>query len=190
MVRKYITLFFLLLLANVVYCQIDGNDSLLSKCDVYNNLDPFRCFYPEEYPIFDKNYPQKTFEKLYEFFIENVKYPETAKADKLEGQVFVQFWIDSNGFTYEHKIIRSVRQDLDEEALRIAKLIKYDIPAKNRGKPVGLCSALLFIFTLNENDSSWNPLQSEKDKPVRKRKSNGRSGSSEVIDNKKRNNGL
>jgi len=113
--------------------------------------------HPEEYPIFDKNYPNNI-EKLYEFFVENLKYPESAKADRIEGQVQVLFWIDTNGSTSEHKIIQSVRQDLDDEVLRVAKLIKFDVPAKNGGIPVKFRYSLPFRFTLNE------------DKPTRKRK--------------------
>ncbi|MDR2972385.1 MAG: energy transducer TonB [Bacteroidales bacterium] len=185
MVRKFITVIALLLSINFSYTQIDDNDTLRHhKCD---NIRPFS--HPEkEFPIFD-NSTKYSWEKLYEFLQGNLTYPESAKADKVEGQVFVQFWIDTNGFTSEHKIIQSVRQDLDDEALRVAKLIKFDVPAKNYcDEPIGMCWQMPIRFTLNEGKPTRNTIK-ESNKNVRKKNSKG-GGSSEVIDNKKRNNGL
>jgi len=167
MVKKNLVLFILLLLANFSYCQIDDNDGQFSKCDLYNQS--FHCFYPEELPIYDNNFPKKTFEKLFEFLSENLTFPSTAKADKVEGQVFVEFWIDTNGFTSEHKIIQSVRQDLDDEALRVIRLIKFEEPAKNQGEPVGVCFQLPIRFTLDKQTKpSRNTKQSDKVKSSRK----------------------
>jgi len=124
-----------------------------TKCDSML----IKCFDPEEYPIFNKNFPKNSVEKLFEFVFENLKYPETAKVDKIEGKVFVQFVVDTNGLTRDHTIFQSIRQDLDDEALRVTKLIKYDVPAKNNGKPVEYHSALLIRFTLDaEKKSSRN----------------------------------
>ena len=125
--------------------------------------------HPEkELPIFDKS-SKNDFKKLYEFLMENLIYPETAKADKIEGQVFVQFWIDTCGFTSEHKVIISIRQDLDDEALRVMKLVKFDIPAKtmNGNKPVGTCWQLPITFRLEDPEFLYYK-QSEKVKPKSK----------------------
>lgn len=105
-----------------------------------NKCDSFYVFFgtPEELPKLD----------VFKFLSETLQYPETAKNDKLEGTVFIEFWIDSLGNTSEHRITKSVRLDLDEEALRVARLIKYDKPAMNRGKPIGTCYQLPFSFRL------------------------------------------
>ena len=101
-------------------------------------------------PKFDKS-AKNDFKSLNEFIKANLNYPQKAKEDKIEGSVFVQFWIDTNGYTCEHKVIQSVRQDLDNEAMRVVKLIKYDVPAKNdNGKPIGLCNILPINFSLKE----------------------------------------
>ena len=167
MVRKLITLIILLFLTNFTFSQIDDNSESNRKCDNYISAPPERAS-----PIFDKNFPKNDIEKLYEFISENLQYPETAKADKIEGRVFVEFWIDTNGFTSEHKVILSVRQDLDEEALRVAKLIKYDIPAMYMDKqPIGMCYSFVFRFTLKEDKPSRNCLKSsENGKPKHKNK--------------------
>lgn len=102
---------------------------------------------PEELPILNKG--QLSFEGIQAFLTENIKYPETAIKDKIEGKVFVEFWIDTAGFTHEHKIVKGVREDLDNEALRVAKLIKFDEPAKNRGKPISMFFTLPISFDLS-----------------------------------------
>ena len=107
---------------------------------------------PEELPVFNKESP--SIAKLWEFIGKNMVYPETAVNDKTEGRVVVRFCVNTDGTTSEHNIIRSVREDLDNEALRVAKLIKFDEPAKNRGKPVEFCFTLPITFSLSESTKS------------------------------------
>lgn len=82
----------------------------------------------EEKPIFNGN--------LKDFIQENIKYPQKAEHDLLEGTVVIIYWIDSLGVTIDHKVVKGIRKDLDEEALRVTKLIKYERPAMQRGKPI------------------------------------------------------
>jgi len=105
---------------------------------------------PEDLPVFNEKTPDT---ELLSFLAENVEYPKTAIEDKVEGKVFIQFWIDTLGFTHEHKVVKGVREDLDNEALRVARLIKFDKPAKNRGKPIEYCYKLLISFTLDKKVS-------------------------------------
>ena len=44
--------------------------------------------------------------------------------------------IDTVGNTFDHVVVRGIREDLDQEALRVARLIKYDAPAMQKDKPV------------------------------------------------------
>jgi TonB family protein len=105
----------------------------------------------EDLPIFDKKSPDYG---MSNFLKENIKYPETAIEDKIEGTVFIEFWIDTAGLTHEHRVIKGAREDLDNEALRVAKLIKFDIPAKSRGKPIAVCYAIPIKFSLSEKAKS------------------------------------
>lgn len=95
---------------------------------------------PEMLPEFD----------IISFISKNLKYPETAKKDKVEGQVIIRFWIDTLGYTSEHKIIKGLRADLDKEALRVSKLIKFDKPAMNNNKPIGICYQVIISFRLKD----------------------------------------
>lgn len=110
----------------------------------------------KEFPIFDSTAKQDQMGRFYDFIVTNLQYPETAKKDKIEGVVFVQFWIDSCGFTMDHKITQSVRQDLDEEALRVTKLIKFDVPAKDyNDKSIGICYWVPIRFKLEEEKPKY-----------------------------------
>ena len=102
-------------------------------------------------------YPKPELHELLRCIYKKMVYPETALKDKIEGSVVVSFVVDTLGFTHDHKIVRGVREDLDNEVLRVAKLIKFDEPAKNRGKPVMHCYSIPFSFSLSENvkQSRW-----------------------------------
>jgi protein TonB len=96
----------------------------------------------EEKPIFNGN--------LKDFIQNHIKYPQKAEQDLLEGTVVIVYWIDSLGVTFDHKVIKGIRKDLDEEALRVTKLIKYERPAMQRGKPIKIRYTVPVEFKLKE----------------------------------------
>ncbi len=99
-----------------------------------------------------KEFPKPGVEYIIDFLLRNLTYPETAKKDSTSGTVYVWFKIDTNGNTIEHKIARGIRWDLNEEALRVVKLLKFDSPALDYdGKPAGICYTLPIIFTLDKD---------------------------------------
>ena len=102
----------------------------------------------EDYLIFVYDDMPSTKKDLCKFIKKQMNYPPKALRDSLEGRVDVECIVDTLGFTINHKIIRGVRQDIDDEALRIARLIKFDKPALQRGKPVEVKYCLPIIFEL------------------------------------------
>lgn len=66
------------------------------------------------------------------FIKANLKYPEKAIEHAIEGFVFVEFWVDSNGNVVKSVVTKGLGYGCDEEALRVISLLKYN-PAKNRG---------------------------------------------------------
>jgi len=62
------------------------------------------------------------------FIKENLKYPIAAKTNKIEGTVFVKYSINHNGKVSEAKVIKGIGHGCDEEAIRIIKLLKFEIP--------------------------------------------------------------
>ncbi len=110
---------------------------------------------PENVAEYRKN---KGLEELTKFITQNLQYPETALRDSLEGRVITHFWIDTLGNTYDHKIVRGVREDLDNEALRVIRLLKYEVPASNRGKPIAVGFTLPIVFN-RDGSQNFNYLE-------------------------------
>jgi len=83
--------------------------------------------------------------ELIKFIKTNLEYPtDTVLLKKIT--VYVQFYIDEKGETFGHRVLNSCENYFDEEALRVAKLIKFDKPAMQRGKPVIMRFILPFTF--------------------------------------------
>ena len=75
-------------------------------------------------------------------------YPLSAKKDSVEGSVVISFTIDTLGLTVNHKVVKGIRDDLNNEALRISKLIKFDKPALQKGKPIAVEYTVPVVFDL------------------------------------------
>ena len=66
---------------------------------------------------------------LQQYLRKNVHYPKSARRDKVEGRVVVQFVVNADGSISDCKVIQTLREDCDAEALRV---IKNMPPWKNR----------------------------------------------------------
>lgn len=82
---------------------------------------------------------------LINFITENTVYPEIAKEKEIQGRVFVSFIIDTAGKVTNVALARGVDPYLDNEALRVVKLLPDWTPGKQRGKPVNV----YFIVPIN-----------------------------------------
>ena len=51
----------------------------------------------------------------------NLQYPKTAKQNKIQGTVIIEFTIHSNHTVSDIKVFKSVEKSLDEEALRLIR---------------------------------------------------------------------
>lgn len=77
-----------------------------------------------------------------------IVYPFSAIKDNIQGVVFIQCWVETDGTTTSCKLIKGVREDIDQEALRIGNLLRFDEPARHRGKPVKIEYPIAVKFTL------------------------------------------
>lgn len=50
--------------------------------------------------------------------------------------VYVSYTVDTLGLTTKLQVVKGVRSDLNDEALKLAKLIKYEKPAMLGGQPI------------------------------------------------------
>ena len=80
----------------------------------------------------------------------NLKYPEIAKKNGVQGRVHVQFVVNEDGSIGDVKVVRSVEPTLDEEAIRIVKTFPNFIPAKLNTTPIKCWYTLPINFKLPE----------------------------------------
>ena len=67
---------------------------------------------------------------------DNLKYPETAKANGVTGLVIVTFVVEKDGSLTNPTILRSVGSGCDEEAIRLIKAMPKWEPGKQHSVPV------------------------------------------------------
>jgi TonB family protein len=79
----------------------------------------------------------------------NMRYPKQARQQKAYGTVYITFVVRANGTVGDIKVLRGVSAELDQEALRVVKLIDDWIPGKLRGKPVNVRFNIPIKFNLN-----------------------------------------
>jgi TonB family protein len=73
---------------------------------------------------------------LLSFFKNNTKYPEKAKAEKIEGNVIIRFIVSTDGNSEGISVLKGVHPLLDAEAIRVVSLLKGWKPGMHDGKPV------------------------------------------------------
>ena len=97
---------------------------------------------------------------MIKFLQENVVYPPEAVKDSVQGKVIVQFLIDPGGYVGDVKVVRSVREDLDAEAVRVVKMMPRFSPARWFGKTVSSRFILPVTFRMTDgSDLSTNSVE-------------------------------
>ncbi|MBE7441087.1 MAG: energy transducer TonB [Flavobacteriales bacterium] len=87
-------------------------------------------------------------EALFKFLQKEMKYPQVAKENGIQGTVFVNFVVGQDGKIRDVKVLRGVNKMLDDEAVRVVKAMPSWKPGKQRGKPVSVSYNLPIKFTL------------------------------------------
>ena len=90
-------------------------------------------------------------EALIDFLSSNVHYPENAVKNNIEGRVMVQFIVDKTGQVGEVKILRSVSEEIDAEAVRVVKSLPKFEPGRQDGKPVAVWYTLPVSFNIRSS---------------------------------------
>jgi TonB family protein len=62
------------------------------------------------------------------FLSQHIRYPEAAKAEKIEGTVRVRMDIDYQGKVIGTKVLAGLGHGCDEEAQRVIKLLTFQLP--------------------------------------------------------------
>ena len=124
--------------STVNWYQVAWNDEE-DMLDWFNKED-YRFFSLAEYP--------GGFEAMAAYIAKSVVYPEKAKAEGVEGKVFVQFVVDTDGSIAEATVLRGVGGECDAEALRVVKSMPKWQPATFKGKPARSKYVMPIYYTL------------------------------------------
>ena len=83
---------------------------------------------------------------LMKWLSNNVRYPESAQQNDIQGRVVVRFVVEKDGSIGAATIVKGVDKDLDREALRVVKKMPRWQPGKNNGVAVRSYFNLPVVF--------------------------------------------
>jgi protein TonB len=86
--------------------------------------------------------------KLMAYLGNNIKYPPLAKESGIQGRVFINFVVETDGRISKVKVLRGIGGGCDEEAVRVVEAMPKWKPGMQRGKPVRVSYNLPVKFTL------------------------------------------
>lgn len=78
----------------------------------------------------------------------NLRYPDRAKVAKVSGKVMVAFIVNTEGSVEDVRLVQRANIDLDNEALRVVRMMPKWEPGKSNGKPCRTLVHLPIIFKL------------------------------------------
>jgi len=84
------------------------------------------------------------------FLSKNLRYPEMAIDQHIQGKVWVSFIIEKDGTLSNFKVVKGVGYGLDEEALRVLKLAPAWKPGIQNGQPVRVQYNIPINFQLTD----------------------------------------
>jgi protein TonB len=85
---------------------------------------------------------------LVRFFYDNLKYPEAARKQKIQGRVWVSFVVEPDGNLTGIRVENGVYAFLDEEAERVVRLMPPWVPGGQNGKKERVKVYLPVLFHL------------------------------------------
>ncbi|NDV80009.1 energy transducer TonB [Dysgonomonas sp. 511] len=87
--------------------------------------------------------------EMHQFIAANLRYPQEAASEGIEGRVSLRFIINKDGSISDVEATRKVNPHLDEEAIRVVKAMPKWNAGKLRGKNVRVYFSLPITFRLN-----------------------------------------
>lgn len=91
-------------------------------------------------------------EELEQYIQDNINYPTSAQADQIEGTVFVDFVVGTDGTVRDVEVAETtsdaVKQNLSEEAVRVVSAMPTWTAGTQGGKPVDVRVSLPITFQL------------------------------------------
>ena len=119
-----------------------GTESINAASETITKEEPIR--FAEEMPQFGKGEKD-----LMDYLAKNIRYPQMAKENRIEGRVTAEFIVDKHGQVRDVKILRGLGGGCDEMVNRILSNMPKWTPGKHNGKNVSVKMVLPVGFKLN-----------------------------------------
>ena len=85
---------------------------------------------------------------LFEFLKENIKYPEDAQKQKVEGRVLAKFVVETDGSISNIEVVKQAFPSLDAEAVRVIQAMPKWKPGRQKGQAVRVKFVMPINFSL------------------------------------------
>ncbi|QIX62831.1 TonB family protein [Hymenobacter lutimineralis] len=80
------------------------------------------------------------------FMREKVQYPAEALQQNISGKVYVRFVVDEQGRIRDAEVVKGLGHGLDQEALRLVRIMPWWTPGRVQGQPVRVYYTLPVAF--------------------------------------------
>jgi len=114
--------------------------SIVSPTGIVRNAVERMLGIPKDTTIYDTPEVMASYhgdvEALYRHIALEMRYPESAIADSVQGRVIISFVVEKDGRLTNFKVLHSPDDRLSNEAIRVVRMTEPWIPAKNKGKDV------------------------------------------------------
>ncbi len=87
-------------------------------------------------------------DSLYNFLINNLKYPRHAKLSGIYGRVYIGFLVDKTGKLLNQRLLSGVTDELNDEAMRVVKAMPDWKPGTRAGENIDVQYIMPIDFIL------------------------------------------
>jgi protein TonB len=122
------------------------DDTLKYTPDPPFTPEPEPGYFLEEMPLFPGGETE-----LLKFINDNIKYPEEAAVNGVQGRVVLRFVVATDGSIKRIEIFKGVHPVLDQEAVRVLSMMPKWKPGRQNGIPASVWFMVPVTFKLKEN---------------------------------------
>jgi len=106
-------------------------DGVISERHLYDSTGKQKPYKPQVYQIGDQM-PEPSVDMV-KYLQDNLRYPEKARKNNIEGRVIVKFLVNEDGTLSNISVLKGVGSGCDEEAVRVIAAMPPWKPAKKNG---------------------------------------------------------
>lgn len=92
--------------------------------------------------------PAEGMKSFYAYLSKNLNYPQKAIRNNVEGKVYVQFVVNTDGSLTDLKVLKGISPECDQEAMRVLANAPKWKPGKQRGRAVRVQMSMPIVFSL------------------------------------------